>query len=130
MVFKQTRRVVFCETDASGRVHFTQILKWVEEAEHGFLEKIGVSVFSPSQGWPRVKVECSYRQPFQFGDEAKIELELLVVGASSLTWGFQVRAVDGATAAEGAVVTVLVSEDGKQEIPAKMRALLEKAKKA
>ena len=31
------RRVAFSETDASGRVHFTEVLKWAEDAEHQVL---------------------------------------------------------------------------------------------
>ena len=119
------RRVAFSETDASGRVHFTEMLKWAEDAEHQTLEGIGVSVCSGESGWPRVKVECDYRHPLFFGEEVEVVLQLSELGRSSLRWSFRVLNQEGVLAAEGKMVTVAVTSEGAQEISAGARQALE-----
>ena len=42
--FSQHRRVAFADTDASGRVHFTAILRYVEDAEHAYLAEKGIEL--------------------------------------------------------------------------------------
>ena len=108
---KTTRRVRFSETDASGRVHFTSILKWAEDAEHEALAAAGLIVFdsaSPDSGWPRVRVSCDYRAPLGFEQEVEIIIKLKDAGKSTLTWAFEVRNLSegGILAAEGELITV------------------------
>ena len=118
------RRVAFSETDASGRAHFTALLKWVEEAEHEVLRSQGVAIFSEQEGWPRARVECDYRLPFFVEEEAIVELTLMEAGRSSLTWSFRMLKDQGALAAEGQMVTVLVDQNGSKEISAEVRTKL------
>lgn len=110
------RRVEFAETDASGRAHFTSILRWVEEAEHFFLRERGIMVFGESWGWPRVRIECDYRRPVQYGDEVEVVVRVRLCGESSVTWGFEVLAEGGALVASGSMVTVYVSGGKPQTI--------------
>lgn len=87
-------RVTFAETDAAGIVHFTNYLKWLEEAEQDFLRSIGVPLIYRDQdqvmGWPRIKVEAEYLRPAFFEDWIEIERVGLKVQASRLTYRFQV----------------------------------------
>lgn len=110
---KFTRKVLFSETDASGRAHFTSLLKWAEDAEHQALLKLGVPVFENGQGWPRVHVSCDYKNPVRFGDEISVELSLKKLGNSSLTWAFQIVVPDEGQVAEGQMTTVFCSSEGK-----------------
>ncbi len=128
MEFSVTRCVAFSETDASGRVHFTEILKWVEDAEHQFLKERKIPICSPESGWPRVNVQCDYRAPLHFGDEVVVNLTLMRIGKSSLTWSFEIQDSQSAVAAEGSLVTVFVL-GGKAGavIPTEIRSRLESA---
>lgn len=126
---KTYRRVRFSETDASGRVHFTQILKWAEDAEHEFLEKAGIVVFAndgSDSGWPRAKVSCDYRVPLVFGDEVEVEIVLQEARRTSLCWSFEVRKLssESLTAATGEIVTVWIQEGQPRELSAELRALV------
>ncbi|MGJ8726632.1 MAG: acyl-CoA thioesterase [Roseibacillus sp.] len=103
------RRVAFSETDASGRVHFSQFLKWAEDAEHQLLKTLGIPVLSEEGGWPRVKVQCEYLQAVGFDEELEIELSLSEMGKSSLRWAFRILKDGGQVAARGEMVTVFVS---------------------
>jgi acyl-CoA thioester hydrolase len=121
------RRVAFSETDASGRVHFTTLLKWAEDVEHHFLAECGVPVFEAESGWPRVSVSCDYHRPVAFGDEVQVALELAEIGESSLTWVFQILDQSGKRLAKGKFVTVWVVAGEKTTIPIEIRKRLQEA---
>lgn len=119
------RRVNFADTDLAGIVHFSNILRFVEEAEHAALLSIGVAPVSEAGGFPKVHVDCDYRAPLKFGDVAEISLEIDRVGEKSIAWSFSVSAA-GRLAAEGNVVTAFVSATGKGAvIPNEIRESLE-----
>ncbi len=86
-----TRRVAFADTDASGRAHFTAILRYVEEAEHAFFATRGMAVISEQHGWPRVHVDCDYRAPLAFGDEVEVLIVVQVIGKTSIKYTFAVK---------------------------------------
>lgn len=119
--------VAFGDTDASGWMHFPNIFRYFEEAEHAFLKSRGVLVFDRAQGgWPRVKVSCDYKRPLLTGESIEVLLEIARFGASSLTWNFAVLSPTGETAAFGSVTTVRVNSEGRpQLITAAERAALE-----
>lgn len=105
--FRMTRTVAFADTDASGRAHFTAILRYVEETEHAFFASRGMPVISEQHGWPRVHVDCDYRAPLAFGDEIHLQLVVQVVGKTSLKYTFTVKKAD-VLCAEGSMVIVRV----------------------
>ena len=105
--FDTTRRVSFSDTDASGRVHFTAILRYVEDAEHAFFASRGMAVIGENHGWPRVHIDCYYRAPLAFGDEVQIRLVVQVVGKTSIKYTFAVKKSDQ-LCSEGSMVIVRV----------------------
>jgi YbgC/YbaW family acyl-CoA thioester hydrolase len=106
--------VAFADTDASGWVHFSKALIYVERAEHDFLRKLGVDVFDRAKGgWPRVKVSCEYKRPLVFQERIAVLLTLDHVGGSSLVWKFQIMKAHGELAAHGEMVTVKVNAAGE-----------------
>lgn len=125
--FRHICEVAFGDTDASGWMHFPNIFRYVERAEHAFLHSRGVMVFDRSVGgWPRARVECDYKRPMQTGDEITVELAISRLGAASVTWKFDVLNATGEIAATGGMTTVRVGSDGRPcEIPAAERAALE-----
>ncbi|MGJ8633972.1 MAG: acyl-CoA thioesterase [Luteolibacter sp.] len=100
--------IAFADTDASGRVHFSNILRYVERAEHDFFRHCGVKLIGKDVGWPRVKVSCEYERSLIFGGWAIVKLQLKRVGGSSLTWAFEVHSKEGERAARGEMVCVKV----------------------
>ena len=125
--FRHATRVAFGDTDASGWMHFPNIFRYVEDAEHAFLRSRGVLVFDHNQGgWPRARVECDYKRPLQTGDPITVKLTIGRIGAASITWKFEVLNAAGEPAATGGMTTVRVGKDGRPcEIPAADRAALE-----
>ncbi|TAE91243.1 MAG: hypothetical protein EAZ81_07265 [Verrucomicrobia bacterium] len=107
--FRTTRVVAFADTDASKRVHFTAILRYVEEAEHAFFAQRGEAVMGENFGWPRVHVDCDYRAPLAFGDVCSVHLVVQVVGKTSVKYTFRIEK-DQILCAEGSVVIVRVGE--------------------
>ncbi len=120
--------VAFGDTDASGWMHFPNIFRYVEAAEHEFLKARGVLVFDRALGgWPRAKVSCDFKRPLLAGDRIEVLLAIARVGASSVNWEFEVLTAAGETAAVGGITTVRVNHEGKpQFISDTERAQLEK----
>jgi acyl-CoA thioester hydrolase len=112
--YRQQGVIAFADTDASGWMHFPNVFKYVEAAEHEFLKSCGVLVFDRTLGgWPRVKVSCEYKRPFMTGDHYEVLLGISRIGASSLTWEFQVLNAAGEIASYGSMTTVRVGHEGK-----------------
>lgn len=98
-------------------MHFPNIFRYFEEAEHAFLKSRGVLVFDRSLGgWPRVKVTCDYKRPLLTGDRIEVQLGISRFGASSITWDFEVLNAAGETAALGSVTTVRVNHEGRPQL--------------
>jgi acyl-CoA thioester hydrolase len=109
--------VAFGDTDASGWMHFPNIFRYFEEAEHAFLKSRGILVFDRALGgWPRVNVTCDYKRPLVTGDHIEVLLGIARLGASSVTWQFEVLDPCGETAATGSVTTVRVNHEGRPQL--------------
>ena len=109
--------VAFGDTDASGWMHFPNIFRYVEAAEHEFLRSRGVLVFDRARGgWPRVKVSCDFKSPLMSGDRIEVQLAISRLGASSITWSFEVLNAAGEIASFGTLTTVRVDHEGKPRL--------------
>lgn len=128
-VHRQAGVIAFGDTDASGWMHFPNVFKYVEAAEHAFLRSRGILVFDRAQGgWPRVKVGCEYKRPFLTGDSYEVLLAISRIGASSITWDFQILNAAGEIAAFGSMTNVRVDHEGKPAlITDEVRQQLERA---
>ena len=123
---RHTCEVAFGDTDASGWMHFPNVFRYFEEAEHAFLKSRDVLVFDRALGgWPRVKVSCDYNRPLLTGDRIEVWIAIIRIGNSSVTWDFEILTSSGERAAHGSVTTVRVNHEGKpQSITAAERAAL------
>lgn len=116
-VHRYVREVAFGDTDASGWMHFPNIFRFFEEAEHQFLKARGVMVFERAHGgWPRASVSCDYKKPLLCGDVIEVLLGIERIGASSVQWLFEVINAAGEVAALGRVTTVRVNHEGRPQI--------------
>jgi len=57
MPFRWTTRILFIDTDASGRIHYTAMFRYFEAAEIEFFRSIGVLHEHKGISFPRVHVE-------------------------------------------------------------------------
>jgi len=123
--FAHRVRVAFPDTDASGRIHFTAMLRYFEAAEIEFLRSLGYRYRdAPDIGFPRVRVECEYRSAVGFDDELDIAVSVKRVGTSSYTLEFAAMK-DGAVAANGSIVAVGVGPSGRaQALPEALKDAL------
>jgi len=123
--FTHRVRVAFPDTDASGRIHFTAMLRYFEAAEIEFLRSLGYRYRdAPGVGFPRVRVECEYRSAVVFDDELDIAVSVKRVGTSSYTLEFAALK-DGVVAANGSIVVVCVGRPGRtQAIPEALKEAL------
>jgi len=127
--FTYRLRVAFVDTDASGRIHFTAMLRYFETAELEFLRSLGFSYRdAPHTGYPRVRVECEYRSAIGFDDELDIAVKVKHIGSSSYTLDFAALK-NGAVAANGIIVAVCVNRE-KQRPQAMPEALREALKRS
>mgnify|MGYP001216130398 CR=1 FL=1 len=113
-------------------MHFSNYLRWMEDAEHAFWRSLGLSVHAPDAAtpysWPRVSVSCEYRAPLRFEDEAELRLRLVNLGGRSLTLEVEFLR-DGQTVARGTTTAVCcaLSPGGKfaaMTIPPEIRERL------
>jgi YbgC/YbaW family acyl-CoA thioester hydrolase len=125
-LYRHTCEVAFGDTDASGWMHFPNVFRYFEEAEHAFLRSRGILVFDRAQGgWPRVKVSCDYKRPLLAGERIEVRLAVSRIGESSASWEFEVVTASGELAAVGGVTVVRVNHEGRpQPISAAERAAL------
>lgn len=87
-----TRRIEFRDTDAAGIAHFSTFFNFMEEAEHEFLRRRGLSVYLHDEAgpisWPRVSAQCDYVSAVRFEDELTIDVSITRLGTKSVTYGF------------------------------------------
>ncbi|MEO8613754.1 MAG: thioesterase family protein [Luteolibacter sp.] len=116
-VHRHACEVAFGDTDASGWMHFPNVFRYVEAAEHEFLRLRGILVFDRAEGgWPRVKVSCDYKRPLHGGDRVQVHLSISRLGASSITWNFEVLNSAGEVASFGSMTNVRVDHQGRPQL--------------
>ncbi len=101
-------RIRFADTDASGRIHYTALLRHFEAAEFEFLRAIGcpyTSFVDEGVGFPRVHVECDYLSALRCDDLISTAVTVDRVGGTSFTLAFAVSR-EGRVAAKGKITIV------------------------
>src|SRR5689334_11027295 len=81
------RRVEFADTDMAGMVHFSWIVKYLEEAEHALWRAAGLSIAPPDRpmGFPRVAVSVNFKSPLFFEDEFDVDVRITAISARSIS---------------------------------------------
>jgi 4-hydroxybenzoyl-CoA thioesterase/acyl-CoA thioester hydrolase len=129
------RRVEFRDTDAAGIAHFSVFFNYMEEAEHEYLRRKGLSVFLHDEtgpiSFPRVAAKCDYVSAVRFEEEITIEVSVGRLGTKSVTYAFTILSGERLVA-KGEVTSVCcrVSQSGPPvgiPIPEWIRAKLESA---
>ena len=103
-------RVAWVDTDAGGRIHFTAAFRWAEMAETGMRRKLGL--IEEWGSYPRRKVEAEFLQVLVFEDEIEVCIRPERLGATSITWAFEITR-DGEVCVRGTLVVVHVDDEGR-----------------
>lgn len=130
-------RVPFSDVDSSGRIHFTAMLRYMENAEHELVRSLGFPRATTLQdiGFPRVHIECDYLQAIGYDDKLTIEARVEHVGHSSWTVAFTAHLIesggkavqeDGVIAARGRMTMVAIDQETQRAraLPDDLRAAL------
>ncbi len=119
MSFVWSSRVRFVDTDASGRIHFTAMLRHFEAAEIEFMRSLGQAVSDARKAGvtlPRVRVECTYTATVRFDDLLDLSVTVARVGNSSYQLAFEAT-VEEKLVAQGAFIIVAVDNQTQRSRP-------------
>lgn len=86
-------RVSFADVDASQRIHFTAMFRYMEVAEHALMRSIGFPYATAltDLAMPRVHLSCDFLAAVRYDDMIAVEAEVAHVGRSSWTVAFVAR---------------------------------------
>ncbi len=124
MAFRARIRVRFGDIDYAGIVYYPRFLHYFHVALEEFFEaEVGIDYPAILKrhrlGFPTVHLETNFRRSLRYGDLIDVEIKVLRVGRTSVTWGY--KGYNGqALAVEGQNVTVSMNMDTfeKTETPA------------
>jgi acyl-CoA thioesterase FadM len=115
-------RVAWVDTDAGGRIHFSNAFRWAELAETALGRSLGILDEWPNL--PRRAVEAEYLSVLKFEDEFELELAPERVGTSSITYVWEIRR-DDEVCIRGRHTAVHVDDQGHSSpLPAELRRAL------
>ncbi len=130
MAFRTLIRVCFSDIDHAGIVYYPRFLHYFHLAmEEFFADQFGLDysdvLHKRNVSFPTVHVQCDFRKRLKYGDRIEIEVSIMNMGRTSITWGYKgYRAGDeGGLVVEGSNVTVCVKTDTfeKRDIPEWLR---------
>ena len=122
MAFRTPIKVCFSDIDHAGIVYYPRFLHYFHLAmEEFFAGEFGIDYADIHDkynlSFPTVRVECEFRRRLRYGDRIDMEVRVIHIGQSSITWGYRgYRSGDeGGLVVEGSNVTVCVEAEGLQE---------------
>jgi YbgC/YbaW family acyl-CoA thioester hydrolase len=134
---KLIRRVAFHETDMAGIVHFSNLFRYVEEAEAGLFRSLELGPLDriwgagpDGLGWVRRRAELEFLAPARLDEELEIHLWVAVINSRGLHLGARISR-EGRIKAQGRIETVCVRQTPAgpkaRAIPKEILAVLEVA---
>ena len=121
------RRLRWADADAAGRLHFPRIFEIIEEAESELVRRIGWPM-NRGMGYdfPRVNIDCQFMRVLELDAPFKLRLTAGKLGRTSIRYDYQVFDAEGEVAIQGTMTLVVLQHGKPTEIPATLRAALEK----
>jgi 4-hydroxybenzoyl-CoA thioesterase len=130
MRFGKMIKVCFGDIDNAGIVYYPRFMHYFHLAmEEFFSSELGVDysevLHKRNLSLPTVHLQADFRRRLRYGDQINIEVKVIDIGRTSITWGYEgyrVRDV-GEIAVEGQNVTVCVETETfeKREVPEWLR---------
>jgi 4-hydroxybenzoyl-CoA thioesterase len=123
MSFQAPIKVCFSDIDNAGIVYYPRFMHYFHLAMEEFFEyELGMDYADVMHKYnvslPTVHLESDFFQRLRFGDRIDIEVRVLNIGRTSITWGYRgYRAGDnGELVVEGHNITVCVSTNTFEKI--------------
>ena len=134
MAFRSQLKIRFGDIDRAGIVYYPRFMHYFHVAlEEFFASELAIEyhvvVETHRIGLPTVHLETDFSRPFSYGDNIEVEVSVLKVGRSSITFGYRVfKQGESDPRITGRNVTVCLDMDTfkKMEIPPWFRKLLER----
>ena len=115
-------RVAWVDTDAGGRIHFSNAFRWAELAETALMRN-AVSLDEWGD-FPRKRVEAEFHKVLTFEDEIEVRIQVERLGRTSITYAWTISK-DGEECIAGRHTVVHVDKDGRPApLPDRVRAAL------
>lgn len=131
-MFCYERRVRFADVDAARIVFFARFCEYCHEALEALFSALDGGyqqlVMVRDVGIPTVHISVDYKAPLRYGDVAMIDVDVLNVGNTSITFRHTIkRQADGtiAAVARHVVVTARMTDNRPLPVPDDVRALLQ-----
>ena len=88
--FRYKRRVQFAETDLAGIVHFSNMFRYLDEAEHALWRDAGLSIVQSGSdiGWPRLNAALEFRNPLRFEEEFEVWVRIAELKTRTIEYEF------------------------------------------
>ena len=136
MAFRSQLKIRFGDIDRAGIVYYPRFLHYFHIAlEEFFAQGLGIEyptvVNEYRIGLPTVHLETDFSKPLRYGDNIEIEVCVMQIGSSSITFGYRVfRENEDVARVVGHNVTVCIDMDtfNKLKIPDWLRLKLEKSR--
>jgi 4-hydroxybenzoyl-CoA thioesterase len=136
MAFRSQLKIRFGDIDRAGIVFYPRFLHYFHIAlEEFFAHGLGIEyptvVNEYRIGLPTVHLETDFSKPLRYGDNIEIEVCVMQIGSSSITFGYRVfRENEDVARVVGHNVTVCIDMDtfNKLKIPDWLRLKLEKSR--
>ena len=134
MAFFSQLKIRFGDIDRAGIVYYPRFMHYFHVAlEEFFGSELGIEYHDMVEthriGLPTVHVQTDFSRPFSYGDNIEVEVSVLKVGRSSITFGYRVfKKGETEPRIVGDNVTVCLDMDTlkKVEIPDWFRPQLER----
>ncbi len=117
MPFRTSIKVCFSDIDNAGIVYYPRFIHYFHLAmEEFFAEEIGIDyadvLHRHNLSLPTVHLESDFRRRLRYGDRISMEVRVIHIGQSSITWGYRgYRRDEEEMVVEGQNVTVCVRTD-------------------
>ena len=133
MAFRSKLKVRFGDIDRAGIVYYPRFMHYFHVAlEEFFAEVLGVEYHTVIDvhrlGLPTVHLDTDFNRPFSYGDNIEVEVKVLKIGRTSITFGYRVfKGGEADPRIVGHNVTVCLDMDGfqKMDIPDWFKQLFE-----
>jgi 4-hydroxybenzoyl-CoA thioesterase len=124
MSFRKPIKVCFGDIDNAGIVYYPRFMHYFHLAmEEFFPIELGIDyaevLHKRNVSLPTVHLESDFRRKLRYGDQINMEVRVIHIGRSSITWGYKGYRLAGeeeVVVVEGQNVTVCVRTDTFEKI--------------
>jgi len=123
MPFRKPIKVCFGDIDNAGIVYYPRFMHYFHQAmEEFFSNEMGIDyaevLHKRKLSLPTVHVDADFQRRLCYGDQINIEVRVINVGRTSITWGYRGYRMVGKEemVVEGRNVTVCVNADTFEKI--------------